>query len=482
MIAWMQKHKKYLVVTIWISTIAFVAAGMIGWGQYNFSLAGGSVAKVGQISISQEELAREHKQLLDIYSQSIPNFKDLSEKEIKALGLEHNALNVLINQALLKNFALDLGLGVSDSEIVAEIQKSELFQKDGHFDEGLYKKLLQENNFRPAAFEDNVKNTLLLKKIASLFPQALTPLEQEAFMLPLSLQDRVRIEVLEPKEVPLKEESLRVYYNDHKQDYKKPTSYTLVSVQVTPKETPKESDLKSYFNKHKEQYTLQGKPQEFSKVEKEVRQDYNSDKAKEQALKDYLALKKGQMKLDGETFTTLPYSTDINQKIKAMRVGEVLKPLPYKEGWVVLKLVAKNASALESFAEARAKIAQILQIEAQIKELKKEALQKLPTFKGSDIGLLNLDFKGNIHDLGEKPSKALVDYIFKHPYQEGFALLEGPRAVLYKVYAQDFKHLVKNTTYLKQMAQNLKAQALDGALIAMLKQRYKITLYARSRP
>lgn len=81
--------------------------------------------------------------------------------------------------------------------------------------------------------------------------------------------------------------------------------------------------------------------------------------------------------------------------------------------------------------------------------------------------------------MGEKPSKELVSYIFKHPYKEGFTLLEGPKAVLYKVYAQDFKHAISNADYLKQMAQNLKAQALDGALVAMLKQRYKVSLYAK---
>ncbi len=32
MITWMQRHKKWLVITIWISTIAFVGAGFVGWG------------------------------------------------------------------------------------------------------------------------------------------------------------------------------------------------------------------------------------------------------------------------------------------------------------------------------------------------------------------------------------------------------------------------------------------------------------------
>ena len=37
MITWMQKHRKYLVVTIWVSTIAFVGAGFVGWGAYDLN-------------------------------------------------------------------------------------------------------------------------------------------------------------------------------------------------------------------------------------------------------------------------------------------------------------------------------------------------------------------------------------------------------------------------------------------------------------
>ena len=36
MITWMQRHRKYLVVTMWISAIAFVGAGFVGWGQYSY--------------------------------------------------------------------------------------------------------------------------------------------------------------------------------------------------------------------------------------------------------------------------------------------------------------------------------------------------------------------------------------------------------------------------------------------------------------
>ena len=43
MITWMQRHKKWLVITIWISTIAFVGAGFVGWGSYKYGTQGGVV-------------------------------------------------------------------------------------------------------------------------------------------------------------------------------------------------------------------------------------------------------------------------------------------------------------------------------------------------------------------------------------------------------------------------------------------------------
>ena len=54
MITWMQKHKKYLVITIWISTIAFVGAGFVGWGAYKFGAAADAIATVGETKVTYE--------------------------------------------------------------------------------------------------------------------------------------------------------------------------------------------------------------------------------------------------------------------------------------------------------------------------------------------------------------------------------------------------------------------------------------------
>ncbi len=70
MITWMQRHKKWLVITIWISTIAFVGAGFVGWGgSYDYGSKGGAIAVVGDREVSVDEYQREYSNLYEQYSQ-----------------------------------------------------------------------------------------------------------------------------------------------------------------------------------------------------------------------------------------------------------------------------------------------------------------------------------------------------------------------------------------------------------------------------
>lgn len=68
MISWMQKHRKYLVITIWISTIAFVGAGFVGWGSFDYGSMSGDVAKVGKVKVSKEDYSALYGNMYNYYS------------------------------------------------------------------------------------------------------------------------------------------------------------------------------------------------------------------------------------------------------------------------------------------------------------------------------------------------------------------------------------------------------------------------------
>ena len=76
MIEWMQRHKKWLIVTIWISTIAFVGAGFVGWGSYDYGKSDSTVAIVGDKEVPLNDLQSEYSlQNVLLYIQILPSGK-----------------------------------------------------------------------------------------------------------------------------------------------------------------------------------------------------------------------------------------------------------------------------------------------------------------------------------------------------------------------------------------------------------------------
>ena len=167
MITWMQRHKKYLIVTIWISTIAFVGAGFVGWGQYSYGDKAGAIAKVGSVEITMGELQKSYSNLYNQYSQMFQG--EFDEEKAKSFGLKSQALQFLTQQALVLNLAKSYDLQVSDAELLDEIKKQEFFHKDGVFDKEIYKQVLSRNNLSVKEYEADVKKELLIKRHQSFF-------------------------------------------------------------------------------------------------------------------------------------------------------------------------------------------------------------------------------------------------------------------------------------------------------------------------
>ena len=144
MISWMQRHRKYLVVTIWISTIAFIGAGFVGWGQYSYGDKASALARVGEIPISQRSFQQAYSRLYAQYNQLFQG--NFDETRAKEFGLQQQAFRSLIDGALILNLAKTLHLEVSDSELLEKIKSQSYFFKDGSFDKDTYQKVLHQNN------------------------------------------------------------------------------------------------------------------------------------------------------------------------------------------------------------------------------------------------------------------------------------------------------------------------------------------------
>ena len=209
MITWMQKHKKWLVITIWISAIAFIGAGAISWGGGGFSLSADRAAVVGDVKISMSEYYTQYQALYNDQMQKTQG--DFDEARAKAMGLHIQALQKLIAQAQLRAFGEDLGLQVSDDEVFEVLRQSENFMVDGVFSYEVYKNAVRSMGLRTDNYEEQLKNNILAQKVFLGFLSmvgAPSRAEELSLVLPAGIQDRLEITILEAPKVSVSDDEM----------------------------------------------------------------------------------------------------------------------------------------------------------------------------------------------------------------------------------------------------------------------------------
>ncbi|WP_428023096.1 peptidylprolyl isomerase [Arcobacter sp.] len=480
MITWMQRHKKWLVITIWISTIAFVGAGFVGWGSYDYGKSSGAVAVVGDRKISVEEYQREYSSLYGQYARAYGN--QFNQEMAKKIGLPEAAVNLAIQKNLILSYADDLGLTVTDEDIAKELVKMPAFIKDGKFDKELYIRVLTQNGTTAVAYEKSLKRDLLLQKVESLFD--INPSSNEVNNLSklLFAQDDLSIQILDPKSIKIDYDDtiLRDYWNINKIKYMSTNSYEL-AISKLPFVTvsPTEDELKEHYSKFKTDYKKEdGKIKSFEEAKDDMIKVLSIKATKKDALKKYLALKKDEMKFDATTVIfedKLPFSAENINEIKTATVGDVLKPFEGTDGFSIVKLIKKIDPKPLAFAMAKDMVkADYLDIKRseKINNIAKEAMKD---FKGEHLGFVSRTSIDKIKGLNPNEAYGFLNKLFMSKDKEGRIDL-GEKVVLYKI---NSSKLGTDTTTqeksVKDILLRLQKEELMTSLIKNLENRYEVT-------
>ncbi len=104
------------------------------------------------------------------YDRTVENFRkqfggQLPPGLLESMGIKSQVLAQLIQAELLRQGGEEMGLVVSDLAVQREIQKMDVFQKDGHFDLELYKTILSQNRLTPTGFEEGLKADLERQRV-----------------------------------------------------------------------------------------------------------------------------------------------------------------------------------------------------------------------------------------------------------------------------------------------------------------------------
>lgn len=437
MITWMQRHKRWLVITIWISTIAFVGAGFVGWGSYDYGKQGGVVAVVGDREVSVEEYQEEYSTLYDQYARIFGDSfnNDVAEK----LNLKDVAFKQILQKNLILNYGDTLGLDVTDEDIAKELLKYKAFLKDGKFDKPTYVKVLAQNRTTPVVFEESLKRNILLQKVQSLFNVTPNKVEVENLNKLLFVQDDINIKILDTDDIEIKidEKDLKEYWEKNKNAYMSEVEYEVESVKVPLMASNASAEqIKKHHDKFKNDYkNADGKIKSLEDATADIIKDLDKKFTKKESLKKYLKIKKAEEKLtdsDKYTLSTLPFNAENNKKVSDSKVGTLIKPFFENSSYVITKLVKKIDSKPLSFDNAREQVtASYMQI-AKNKKLDEIAEKEVKTFTGTNIKNVSRESVDKITGLTAQEAAKFLSDLFSATNKEGAVKLAS-KVVLYRV-------------------------------------------------
>jgi len=485
MISWMQKHNKYLVWTIWVATIAFIGAGFVGWGSYNFGSKAGNVAKVGSIEVPQTKLNTVYS---DIYGQVNQQMQgQLDDKKAKEMGLVKQAFARINTQAKLLNFAKDAGIIVSDAEVAKRLENIKAFQKDSFFNKEIYQAFLNSRRMKAKTFEAQLKEELLLGKTMALLNVKALPLEIETVAAAMNVSDKLAYKVLTIADVniTLDDNALKSFWETHKKNFMTPKTYELALVWTASKDAEvTEEELKEFYNTNSFNYTdAGGKQLSFDKAKDKVSSDLKLKKSKKNAEKNYIAFKKG--KLESSETVTLPLNDpkltkEIWDDIQQKNISDITKPKVLTDRYATVKIRKIIEPQIKTFKEAKSEVSDIYTLQAKKEALMKLAKSTLKNFDESNASVsdfVTLGKQDNLKPLNLQESLQFLQKLFTSSEEKGIISVLD-KVIVYNIIEQKLLPMDGNKTDLvKQTVNQVKQNIFESNLIKMLDEKYPTEVY-----
>ena len=382
MLQFMRKHAQSWLIKVLLGLIIVVF--VLYFGSTRWREPAEAVVTVGDRVIAFGDYRKEYQNLLDMYRQRLG--ANLTEDVVKSLNLKQQALDNLVNQAVLMMKAEEMGIRVSDEEVRAVIAMQPAFQRDGVFDARRYEQLLRYQRMSPEEFEALQKKSLMTAKLQDIFRQGVKVSEQEMQDIQRMQSERINVELFKLParacrgKVSAAREDLEKYYADRKDDFRVPAR-----AQVKILSFPAESyagkvdvsaeEIRSTYEANKGKMPpVKGQPPPLDAVKGRIAEELRLQKAMgvaaESAKKahdtiyqeenfDAYAAKNGLRVQETGFFSArelpaeLRQVRDVENQIFNTRTGEITPVLSSPRAHYVIRVTARKDAVTPPFDEVR---------------------------------------------------------------------------------------------------------------------------------
>ncbi len=484
MITWMQRHRKYLVITIWISTIAFVGAGFVGWGQYSYGDKADSVAKVGSVRISAEEFQKAYSSLFNQYNQLFQGKFD--EKQAKEFGLQRQALQQLVNQAFVLNLAGEYGLVVNDEELASAIQSQPVFFKEGSFDKSVYEQTLSNSRLTKREYEEALRKELLIQKTLYLLAPRGRDLEAATINSALGINDKISYKLLTPAMITVSsdETGLKAFWEKNRLQFKTEPSYEVSYLRHSPRSLDHSDDeIAEYYEANRQSFKDgSGKLLTLDAARGAIVSALDDKGGEKEALRLYIDYKKGEVPEGIAPEKTLispsnsPFSPELTREIMALDPKKpYLKPRKEGNDYLIVKLEKAVPARAKTYEEAQTETNALYLAELKKTKLLELAQNSYPYFVGTQSDFIGRADNTKLSGLSPQEGSEFLTKLFRSKEKQGYIPLENGNVIIYNVLEQ--KLLEPATMADADAVTKLKGNLLESGLINALEKKYPVEIY-----
>jgi len=352
--------------------MGLLAASFAVWGINDIFRGFGrsTLAKVGHTEIPIELFRSTYNEHLRQLEREIGH--PVPPEQAKALGLDRQVLSSMVAEAGLDQRARQMGLGVSDAEIVRRITADKTFLgPTGKFDRQRFEQLLREAGYSEQRFISEQRRVTLRRQIVeSLAGDLPMPKVWLAAINQFQNQERsIQYVTLGPAHAgdipPPTPDALSKYFEERKILFRAPEYRKIETVVLTPTDIARwmeipDADVKAAFEEHRSRYiTPERRHLEQIVFPSMAEADAASARIKDGSSFAALAAERGLKDRDID-LGTLTKADVVDPAVAdtafALKDGEVSAPVKGRFGAVIVTVLKIDPEATKSLADVAPQI------------------------------------------------------------------------------------------------------------------------------
>ncbi|OOF48571.1 SurA N-terminal domain-containing protein [Rodentibacter trehalosifermentans] len=247
-------------------TVSFLVGGMSG---YLFNTNDTYAAKVNGETISQQTFMERYNQEFETRAaQEGEAFLTQSDSPVFVNTLRQALIERLVDQELLRQYAKELKLNVSDEMIKRAIVSDPNFQSNGKFDNGLYQQILAQNRLNSDTYASILRGALTLEQMQK-------GIADSEFMVPVQVKENAQVffqkRIARLATLPLleamakqtiSEDEVKSYYEANQKAFVQPEQVKVQYIEVSREDVAKgiqvsDVEIAQYYQDNKAQFVSQ---------------------------------------------------------------------------------------------------------------------------------------------------------------------------------------------------------------------------------